>query len=481
MDEMKNDDLTTVSQFTRIPAEILVEITYNSGLEILSRLASTNKELETFISEPYILNMLAEKHYLPYSKSIHQLFGYSKLDTCELFAIAVKNCDTRVILAEKCYHDQKFIHDTIIDTLDSMVSGECLTPKVVDMFLSIDSDIFDSIINNAIRLNLPDVIDMLVLRDGEYIDRLMEFAVEHDNIYIVEHLLDLGSTDYKSALWLAARWDRLDLVNQIIEIESDVDTLNAGLSGAASSGNMEMLNLFIEAGADDYEDALITSADYGQLEPFTALADYNDYNIQESVIGKALVGASRHGMVNIITEILNIGMGDSYIIESMFEAATRDQLDSFNMLLLEANSRFDHLDIERLLETSIREAALHGSLDIVNKLKSIDNRLIEHVNDALMSSMSNGDFEGMRNVYSVGPSIEIIREMLDFGMITRRFFVSDTYSNLVCRYDRDTVDDALQSSSVNGDDIIRQIFYDVINEVDGTTYWYEMTGAEILW
>ena len=417
MDKVLNSQVAITSQFDDVPTEILVEIIHNSELESLGHFALANTEFMKIVSKPYVLDKIAETHGLPYSKSLNQLIEYFKLDVSDLFVIAVNECNIRVIMITIGKCEVMFIHNTIVNALVNMISGERLTAHVVDTFLEIDSCFRGNILSAAIRLNLPDIVDMLVLPESEYLGQLMEHALEFDNVLIVEHLLDLGSTDYEIALWLAARDGRLYIVNRIIKAGPDVDALNNGLLGAASVGDIKMLNLFIDNGADDHAGAIATAAGYGQLELFTTLVDCNT---ESDVMERALLYASRSGMLNIITKIIDIGVNDKCITTSMLEVVIMDRLDSFNMLLCKAKPQFDYQDIDRLLKIFIRRAAQICSPVICNRLKEIDHTLVNEVDSELMSAVEKGEIYIVRNVYSVGPSIEAIRKALAFGMI--RYF-----------------------------------------------------------
>lgn len=139
----------------------------------------------------------------------------------------------------------------------------------------------------------------------------LEVVCQSDQIEMVNLAIKKGAMDFGEGLFVACREEYIDIINILNDsIEKHIDFttekkqafFNAGLWGACEAGNITMINLMIEKGADNFNYALISACRRGDLDIINLIINYgaNDFNY-------GLLGACYGGHIDIIDMMIKKG------------------------------------------------------------------------------------------------------------------------------------------------------------------------------
>ena len=119
------------------------------------------------------------------------------------------------------------------------------------------------------------------------------------NMNIDELMRKYGDTEI---LFYAVKHNQTDIVKLMLEKILDIDYYNIALEYAAESGNITIIKLLIEYGANDYDNVLIIAAKIGRIDIVELMLAFGakDYT-------SALEYASRGGHINIVKLMIKKG------------------------------------------------------------------------------------------------------------------------------------------------------------------------------
>lgn len=143
--------------------------------------------------------------------------------------------------------------------LNKMIKQYFDNPYAKKIFLNaINKKYCDTVNNNLCNCVLMKdyfLINHFIDKGATYISEAMLCAVENNNMDIVNLMIEKGADDYWDiALCSAAQNNHLDMVNFLIE--KGADDFNLAMTGAAYNNNYDMVNFLIKKGATNFDWAL---------------------------------------------------------------------------------------------------------------------------------------------------------------------------------------------------------------------------------
>lgn len=128
----------------------------------------------------------------------------------------------------------------------------------------------DMIFKAAKANDIPTV--ELLLKQGADINIALEGAVASCNYELINFCTEKGANDWGACLFWAIRSRNLEIIQFVLDQDIPVSELNENSLWVGVSGNLEIIKMFIEKGANNYENIrnaviLATSPDPG-IEEF---------------------------------------------------------------------------------------------------------------------------------------------------------------------------------------------------------------------
>lgn len=121
-------------------------------------------------------------------------------------------------------------------------------------------------IHGAARNNHKDFIDYLLSqKENQFIlNKGLEGATEDNNIELIEFFINKGANSFNESLNIASIQGNINLIEFFIN--KGVDDLNQAMAQAAKENRKETVNYLIDKGADDYLLAMVGAAQGGNLD-----------------------------------------------------------------------------------------------------------------------------------------------------------------------------------------------------------------------
>jgi hypothetical protein len=242
---------------------------------VISKLITTDKEfrsLKSTIETPYFLRQIAENNNLPLSDSLE---GLCILDTepDELMLKAAYIGDFTVF---------KKALDELIRRLDQFTSdyrGRGYLDNYHEMKIILEDQIINAAIVAIDRVHF-EIVNYIVYKISrssmQFVKQsVLEYIFEDKNIEILDYLILNGKSEgaLVGLLKLAIMYGNINIVNHIVNadpIKRTPTVYNLPLSLASGNGNLEIVKIFLEHGANNYDDAI----DYAEERGYPDIADY---------------------------------------------------------------------------------------------------------------------------------------------------------------------------------------------------------------
>ena len=139
--------------------------------------------------------------------------------------------------------------------------------------ISIREQVADLISSSKLSVNKRMKI-AITRGDAEIVKRMIELGANRDeamssaarggHMEIVELMLTLGADDYDWAMSSAAEGGHLKIVK--LMLTRNADDYNTAMSSAAGGGHMEVVELMLSLNADNYNRAMVSAALGGRME-----------------------------------------------------------------------------------------------------------------------------------------------------------------------------------------------------------------------
>jgi ankyrin repeat protein len=150
---------------------------------------------------------------------------------------------------------------------------------------------------------------------------------------VAEELSRAGARDLSYAIAEATEAGHTQMVLQLLTWARQksspmlwLNNLNTLLIGAASQGNIDLVNQALQLGATPLDEALAEAARHGQLNMI-------DYLIQRGAhyLDRAFASAARHNQINAMYHLRKAGAND--LDRALLAAANYGQLEAVKLLL----------------------------------------------------------------------------------------------------------------------------------------------------
>jgi len=139
-----------------------------------------------------------------------------------------------------------------------------------------------------------------------YNDAFIE-AVKNNDDETIKYLIELGGNEWDLALLYAASNGNMDFVDFFLQKGADV---NYGLAGASLKGDIKLINYFLDKGADDLNEAIAYASKGGSSETVSYLVNKaleKDIDINWN---RALNNAARKGNLNLVEYFIDVKGAD---------------------------------------------------------------------------------------------------------------------------------------------------------------------------
>ena len=334
-----------------IPEDVIYEFILKLDIVEAINLLISNTELSELARTPRLLNDLANEHGLPYSKSLVKLVDYSLMSPTKLLIIASDEGDLRVVtgivnivsVTDKLASDYNTSLERAVENGHLDIANILIDAGARDLFL---------VLSNASAAGYIDIVGKLIKTNSytlqEYNTELAS-AAAGNHLNVVDMLIGVGANDYDNALVAAAQYGNLDIVNRLAD---GVTNYDKALLAAAGHGHRNVVEMLITNGIRDYNRALIAAARHGHLGIVdilitTGARDYDD----------AMIAAAGNGHLGVVNKLLKVG-AISYD-RALIYATENGHLDIVDTLIVAGAEDYD---------AALMEAASNGHIGIVKLL-----------------------------------------------------------------------------------------------------------------
>jgi ankyrin repeat protein len=247
---------------------------------------------------------------------------------------------------------------------------------------------------------------------GKDLNQILIIGAQRGYENLVQRMVARGATKTHLALEAAAGRGQLKIVKLLVPKICDISYLNWALIEAVSSGNMEIIKVLIERGANDFDRALLRATTTGKIEivkyfrsTISDLFFLNLSMIEAAAIGhleivkylveqgatefnKAFNAASNTYRQEVIKFILPYVTDVDYINSVIIEAAYREDLEIIKFLF---DQGFSPTRIWQPIEIGISRR----NLELVKFLLPLVSD-ISDLNTFLMSAVNHGYLDIVR-------------------------------------------------------------------------------------
>jgi ankyrin repeat protein len=248
----------------------------------------------------------------------------------------------------------------ITSNMEERVTGYGEFPE---LFEDVDAD---ELIYYAVRYNNARLIEM-ALRNGASVNTGLGSAILSGNIDLIKFFLEKGATVNLKQLSLAINVNNLETIKLLlpmIEEQFPKRTVNWALVYSAALGNEELVNFFIQQGADILNDAFLESAVSNNLAIMRLLisqgAQPNLEYTTRLVITSMEDNYDQEQLLDVLRYLLELGADPEYGLLIVAEEFEPDNFQPFIDLFISAGA------------TNIDEAIFFASRqDLVNYLGAL--------------------------------------------------------------------------------------------------------------
>jgi len=171
-------------------------------------------------------------------------------------------------------------------------------------------------------------------KNNNYIyNKAMKEASKGDHIEIVNLMIEKGANDFNSAMVYASAEGNMEIVK--LMIEKGVNTFNSSMKYSSQGGHMEIVKLMIENGGNNFNSAMVYAGKGGHLEivKFMIENGANKFNW-------TIVWASKGGYIEIIKLMIENGANN---FDSVVKAFDKDLIFTTRREQLEIVKLFHNL------------------------------------------------------------------------------------------------------------------------------------------
>lgn len=189
-------------------------------------------------------------------------------------------------------------------------------------------------------------------------NHIMEASIEGTgNIEIINLMISKGANNYNEVLYTASKRGYINIVKLMLSMGAN--KLNNALEGAAKNGQIDIVKLLLEKGATNFRYAFALAADRGRLDIMKLLIN----NVTHDDINNAMKYASIGNQVGSMRFLIDNG-GDAFG-DTLNNASYHGYLNIIKLLVPYTNKQ----DIEKALEISLEQ--YHKTISEIQMYKGI--------------------------------------------------------------------------------------------------------------
>lgn len=132
-------------------------------------------------------------------------------------------------------------------------------------------------------------------------------AVKNNDDETIKYLIEMGGNDWDLALLYAASNGNMDFVNFFLQKGADV---NYGLAGASLKGDIKLINYFLDKGAEDLNEAIAYASKGGSSETVSYLVNKALEKGIDINWNRALNNAAGKGNLNLVEYFIDVKGAD---------------------------------------------------------------------------------------------------------------------------------------------------------------------------
>lgn len=163
-------------------------------------------------------------------------------------------------------------------------------------------------------------------------------AVKNNDDETIKYLIELGGNEWDLALLYAASNGNMDFVDFFLQKGADV---NYGLAGASLKGDIKLINYFLDKGAEDLNDAVAYASKGGSSETVSHLVNKaleKDIDINWN---RALNNAAGKGNLNLVEYFIDVKGADD-LNNAMTSAIIGNHHDVVKYLISKGANMWDY-------------------------------------------------------------------------------------------------------------------------------------------
>ena len=341
--------------------------------------------------------------------------------------------------------DDNFIGQALLEgvTQEHVAVAELLVANLPE-------DDADKVINRAAYIaalqGKLQIVELLVSKGADDFNGYLISAAYGGDRAVVEYLIDQGADNIEGALTNAAFRGHTKLIKFLIpKLEGKKSpedfrlALNNLLPFSADNKGMKMLELIVDAGADDFNNLLLHAANVGNKEKIEFAVKKGADNLTEAFL--QAVYAGNNGTVKYFFDLLQQKSGEvSYVPPQAFSyAIVKENIELAKFLVRENAVSIDIatiLTIEAKHEDMLEYVVQKGANDStwtwaastwtlqhaatngwMKTLKIILHELNHNPHEALLLASSNGNEEIVKLILQIGVGIDSLRTARDLALL----------------------------------------------------------------
>lgn len=197
----------------------------------------------------------------------------------------------------------------------------------------------DVAFEKAVRKGYKDLAEYFNkdLVEYHYNDAFIE-AMKSNDDETIKYLIELGGNEWALALLYAASNGNMDFVDFFLQKGADV---NYGLAGASLKGDIKLINYFLDKGAEDLNEAIAYASKGGSSETVSYLVNKaleKDIDINWN---RALNNAAGKGNLNLVEYFIDVRGADD-LDNAMTSAIIGNHYDVVKYLISKGANMWDY-------------------------------------------------------------------------------------------------------------------------------------------
>lgn len=339
---------------------LLVKISlYVEDIDTMIKTFQSYHELRKFLFEKIPNASLYEKGNISLNDNIITIDANTDFDSG--FGAKPENCKIHIFNLKKILTTRLKLD--INNEFSYIKIGEIEEPENIE---EINNTLIDSFNNND-EYNFIKMLEA----GANNLNDVVELAVNKNNLPVIKILVEYGADNFDYILMEAADNNYFDIINFMLSCEANI---NEAFLEACNVGLENAILVLSKYENVDINEGLYHASKYDNVDVIKLLLQNNANNTIN--INYVLIEASKYGAINSVNLLLNLGANTE---NSLFEAAKNGHIKIVKILLDYGIKDSDGYALE--------EVSKKNKEDIVELLLSQNNYKVQHINNALKTSL----------------------------------------------------------------------------------------------